>query len=148
MAYTTIADVRAVTGLNDVNKVSDATITAKISFADATINAAIGSIYQLPLSASNDLVTFLSLELSAVMLEMDTYGEETQNLDKGWTKRMTFINTQLENIRQLQTRLFDSSGIELTRNTTRQPSGYPDAASSDPSAVNSTQAQLTMDATY
>lgn len=144
MSYTTIAAVRAVTGIVDPNKVSDATVTSKIAFADAKINAAIGSVYKLPLSGTCDLIEFLSLELSSVFLETDAYGEETQNLDKGWKQKMAILDLELDNIRLLKARLFDSSGSELARNTTHQPGGYPDYASSDPTAVNSTQAQITM----
>ena len=142
--YSTIADVRAITGMSSSVKIPDATITAKIVAADAIINAKIGAVYQLPLSATCDMITMLSNEIASLLLTMDIYGEETQNTDKGWERKMKAFYNMLEDIRQLKMRLFDTNGAELSRITTRQPGFYPTDASSDPGAVNSTQPKITM----
>lgn len=144
MGYSTEAQVRAATGLTDASKITSATVVGRIAFADNIINGKIGSVYSLPLSASCDLISFLSLEIASMFLILDNYGEETQNTDKGWQKRWNATVGVLTDIQTLKTQLFDVNGQELTRNTTRQPAGYPTDASSDPSAVNSTQPILTM----
>lgn len=148
MAYTTVALVRAATGMTDASKISDATVQAKIDFAANVIDSKIYSVYKLPLSGTSNFIDLLCLEIAASLLYMDEYGEETENLDKGWKKRLDFAMAQLDDIQKVKSVLVDTSGHELDRNSIRQPVGYPDDASSDPSAVDSTAPKLTMDQTF
>ncbi len=148
MAYCTEADVRSATGLTNTTNITSATILGKIGYADAQINAAIAQVYSLPLSATCELIHYLSLEMACVMIEMDNYGEESQNLDKGWGKRLKMVKDALEDIRELKALLIDGSGVELDRNTLRQLAGYPTDASSAPDAVDSTAAKVTMNGLY
>jgi len=125
MAYTNEAEVRAATGLTDANKVSSARITLKISYADSVINSKIGSAYSLPLTATCPFINFISLEICTLMLLMDIYGEESENGDKGWMKRLNATLKLLDEVQQLKMQLFDADGTELSRNTVRQPGFYP-----------------------
>lgn len=144
MAYSTEVAVRAATGITDASKVTSATVVARIAYADSIINSKIGSVYTLPLSASCDIIVFLSLEIASLMVLLDNYGEETEEVDKGWSKRLKMAMGILEDIQEMKMQLFDTAGAELTRNTIRQPAGFPTDASSDPTATNSTEPQLTM----
>ena len=153
MAYSIEADVRAATGMNDATRITSATVTGRIAFADGIINGKVGSVYALPLSVAGaavtpDLVHFLSIEIASLMLYWDNYGEETQNTDKGWKKRLDAAYSVLEDIRTLKLQLYDGDGNELDRSTLRQPSGYPDDASSSDTATNSTAPRLPINAIY
>lgn len=144
MAYSTVAEVRNATGMQDSNNITDATVTARIAFADGIINGKIGSVYQLPLSATCELIHFCSLEIASLFLALDNYGEESENTDKGWKKKLDTIYSILEDIRTLKTQLYDATGTELTRSTLRTPAFFPTDASSDPNAVDSTQPKISI----
>lgn len=144
MAYSTEAEVRNATGMQNTTNISSGTVVSRIAFADGVINGKIGSVYQLPLSVTCELIHFCSVEIASLMLALDNYGEETQNTDKGWQKKLNAIYAVLEDIRTLKIQLFDANGVELTRNTLRTPAFYPTDASSDPGAVNSTEPKITI----
>lgn len=144
MAYSTITEIRQATGMTNSTLIPDARVTGRIAFADGIINGKIGQAYQLPLSATCELVHFLSIEIASLMLYMDEYGEETQNLDKGWQKKLDMAMGVLDSIRELKTLLFDASGVELDRNTLREPSGYPTDESSLLSSPDSTYPKVRM----
>jgi len=144
--YTDIASVRAATGMTNIANIADATITLKINAAAAIVNGKIGSAYQVPLTVACALITTLTTEMAAALLYLDQFGEESQNTDKGWQKRWDAYLKLLEDIRQLRTRLFsDADGTELVRADTRKLQFYPNNASSDPSAPDTTKPKIKMD---
>jgi len=143
MAYTTIQLVRDATGFASGSKIADSYITAKISYADGLINSAMAERYVLPFDSTPDSVAFLSLEITVAILFMEQYGEEAEDTDKGWEKRINFLMKQLELYRTGKLKLIDpTTGVELPRSSARLPSSYPTAASSDPTSVPSTAAQV------
>lgn len=149
MAYSTVANVRKNTGLSNSTNISDAFITAKIAYADAVINSKIGGVYSLPLASTPDLIAFLSLEICSAMLYMGEYGEELQDSDKGWDKRMKIANDILDDIQSQKTKLYNTStGEEYARASLLNPSFYPTEISSDPETEDSTAPYLTMNGDY
>jgi len=148
MAYCTKTEVRAATGFSDSDKISDTTIDAYIADADSVINAKISDLYTLPLASTPDIINMLSRYLTIGLLYSNEYGEESQNTDKGWEKRMNWAMNILEDIRKQKTKLVDSTGAELARRTLRSPSFYPTAASSDPAADNSTAPRISMNTKF
>lgn len=145
MAYITKSDVRAATQMTDTTKITDAYLDAKIAYADGAINGKIGERYALPLSSTPNIIKFFSLELTVAVLFMDQYGEDAADKDKGWEKRINWLMKQLEEIRTGKMKLYnDTTGAELTRSTFGAMSFYPTAASSDPSADNSTAPNIEM----
>lgn len=148
-AYTTIALVRPASGFTNSVLVTDAYVTQKIAYAGGLIDGKIGSVYQLPLASTPDLVAALGLEITVALLLMDQYGEEAADKDKGWEKRFNAAMAILEDIQKLETKLFDpTTGIELTRSQARRMAYFPTGASSDPSAENSTEPQITRGRTF
>lgn len=148
MSYSTVADVRMATGFNNVDNIATATVTTYIDMGDAIINSYIGSVYVLPLSTSSSLVQSLSIQIATALLYINEFGEENQNTNRAWEKRLKIATNICDNIRQLKMRLYDDSGNELSRNSTRTPAFYPTNASSQPSAVNSTAPKITMDGQF
>ncbi len=148
MAYSTKAEVRASTGFSSTTRISDATLDAYIADADSVINSKIAELYSLPLASTPDIINMLSRFLTIGLLYSNEYGEESQNTDKGWEKRMEWAMGILEDIRKQKTKLVDSNGTELARRTLRSPSFYPTAVSSDPAAENSTAPRISMNTKF
>lgn len=145
MAYTDVATVRAASGFSASAKVSDAYITTKITGADALIDSKVGERYQLPFSSTPNLVAWLALEIAVAVLFIDQYGEEAEDKDKGWKKRLDFLMKILEEIRTGKTKLFDATtGAELSRSDANLPSSHPSEATSAADAEDSTAAKLAM----
>lgn len=146
MAYTTIADVRVTTGFSDDTKITDSTITDAIAYADSTIDSALYDIYELPLTETPELIVWLSLQIATCYLYMNEYGEETENLDKGWEKKLNFLMGILDEIRDQRRKLIGADGNELSRSPLKQPSYYPDAANS--ATGGATESKLTMNQNF
>ena len=144
-AYTTNALVRAATGMTDNTKITDTTVDAKIAFAQGTIDSYLGDVYTLPLASVPSMISFIALEMASAMLYIDEYGEETQNLDKGWKKKLDQCFSMLEEIQARTLKLRDTDGTELADSDHFMPVGYPNDLSSDPSACQSTAPEITMD---
>lgn len=125
MAYIDKTSVRQATGFTVVANIPDARIDAKIAYADGLINSKIGDVYQLPLASTPDIIKFLSLEITAATLYMDEYGEETENLDKGWEKRLKWAKDVLDEIQSLKMKLYGVDGAEFARSSHKLPSFYP-----------------------
>lgn len=143
--YTTIAQVRTASGFTDDTKISDAYVTAKIDYAESYINAVISQVYTLPLSSVPGLIATMATEMAKYALYMDEYGEETENLDKGWRVAMEALYADLQKIADRKIKLVDdSTGTELPTNGLKSPSFFPTNASSDPSAVDNTAPKFTM----
>lgn len=143
-AYTTIALVRPAAGMNNSTTIPDTYVTAKIAYATGVINGKVGDVYALPLSSVPDLVAWLALELTVVALFQDQYGDDAGDGDKSWKKRYDLCMQTLDDIQEQKMKLYDTSGVELTRSDTKRPGYYPNAASSDPDATDSTEAKVTM----
>lgn len=149
MAYSTVQQVRDATGMQNATKIPDAYITLKISYADGVINSKIGERYVLPLSSVPDIIAFLSLEITVAILFIDQYGENSEDTDKGWERRLKFLMGQLEDLRTGKLKLINpTTGAEYPRTGLGQPSFFPNAASSDPNAVDSTEPKVKMNETW
>lgn len=154
MAYSTEASVRAASGFHDTVKITSATISAYIDEADSIIDAHIGKVYQLPLPTTPKIIRMLSRHITVGLLYSNEYGEESQNLDKDWEKRLKWAMEQLELIREQKLQLVGDPGdatypgIELPRASLLQPSFYPTEASSDPSYPDSTAPKTGMNTQY
>jgi len=147
MAYTTIQAVRDATGMQNSTKIPDAYISLKIDYGTGIINSAVARRYTLPIT--HDMLSFLNLEIAVALLFMDQYGENSEDTDKGWERRLKFLMGELEKIATGEVQLRDpSTGAELPRTALGQPSFYPNAASSDPSAPDSTQPKFRMNKVY
>ena len=143
--YTSIADVRAASGFTDDTKVSDAYVTGKIDYAESYINAVISQVYTLPLSSVPGLIATMATEMAKYALYMDEYGEETENLDKGWRAAMEALYADLDKIARRKVKLVDdSTGVELATNGLKSPSFFPTNASSDPTTADNTAPKFTM----
>lgn len=145
MAYCTVSDVRSASSLNDATNIVDAYITIKINLADGVINGKIGGIYTLPLASTPGLIKGFSIELAIAFLFMDQFGEEAEDKDKGWQKRIDAIVKLLDEIRAGKIKLFDdTTGAELAGNGLGAPKYKPSDATSDPDAENTTKARVTI----
>lgn len=145
MAYTTKAIVRAATGFSDATKISDTTIDLYIADADSVVNAKIADIYSLPLSETPSLIGTISRHITVALLYANEYGEESEDTDKGWKKRMDWAMKLLDDIQSQKIKLYTTAGAELARSSLKKPASRPDDASSDESAEDSTYPRLTMD---
>jgi len=121
MAYTTIAEVRSSTGFSNATNISDAVITAYIADADSIINSEIADIYTLPLASTPEIIETISRNIVIGLLYANEYGEETENLDKGWKKRMDFWLDILKSIKKGELRLYGTGNTELTRSSLNTP---------------------------
>lgn len=144
MAYTTKAEIRSATGFSDDTKISDDTIDLYIGDADSLINSMIADRYSLPLSATPGIVNTVSRHITVGLLYSNEYGEESQDSDKGWYKRMKWAMDILTDIQKGKIKLRGTDGVELARSTLGQPTSYPNAVSSDPNAVDSTAPRIKM----
>lgn len=147
--YTTVETVRIMTGFQEAtppedSKISDETIELAIKQADSIINGKIGDRYQLPLASTPYLIESISSQIAKALLYAQEYGEETENLDKGWQKTMDYFVEMLDDIQLGKTKLRDDdTGEELARSTTDFPSFYPNEQSeNDP--FNPTFSRITV----
>ncbi len=132
MAYSIESNIRIITGFSDPAKVSPQSIARAISEADSIINSKIGDVYALPLTSIPKLIQLISEQLAKGILYAEEYGEETQNLDKGWEKTLEYYMGLLDDIQSGSLKLRDdTTGAELTRSNTNLPSFYPNAQSED-----------------
>src|SRR3989344_1321600 len=149
MDYTTEAAVRAATGFANTTNITSATVTAYIADADSVINSKIADVYQLPLAVSGtesvpEIIEMLSRHITVGLLYANEYGEESEDTDKGWKKRMDWATGILEDIQKRKTKLRNANGVEYDRSTLKNPSFYPNATSSDPDDEDTTEAKLSM----
>jgi len=150
--YTTVAAVRLATGFSDTAKITTARIEQYIGDADSTINSYLVSIYTLPLASTPSIIEMISRWLAIGLLYADEYGEESQNLDKGWEKRLAWAKEMLESIKKQEVKLVSESGAtagqELARATLMQPTSLPNDTTSDPSYIDSTAPKVSMNTQY
>jgi len=152
MAYTTEAAVRAATGFSNATNITTGTMTVYIADADSVINSKIGDVYALPLTVGGvastpDIIEMLSRHITTALLYFNEYGEESENLDKGFDKKMKWAMGILEDIRKRITKLRNSSGTEYDRVSLQVPVFKPTNDSSDPDSTaddNDDGPQLTM----
>lgn len=149
MPYSTKIQVRNASGFQDAYKMPDSQIDLAITGADALINSMISAVYTLPLVSTPSLIETISIELAKYRLYQDEYGEETQNLDKGWMRGYDWAMGVLDDISKRKIKLIDdTTGEEFALNDLRSPAFYPNDASSQPDAVDSTQPKLTMNQNF
>jgi phage gp36-like protein len=127
--YTTEDEVRIATGFNDPEKIDAIVINSAIAQADSIINAKIGKIYQLPLASTPAILNNISLQIAKSLLYMQEYGEETQNLDKGWEKNFNFQLGLLDQIAKQKLALLDDDGVELALTGLTEIQSYPNNTS-------------------
>lgn len=144
MAYSVEADQRTQSPFKDTVNIPAAYITQKIAEADDIINSVIGGTYVLPLSVVPQTIVDISKALTTLLL----YREQSMNLEvfpgidvtKQWELQMKLLDA----IGKRTKKLLDTNGVELQLQASALPSGYPNSASSSPSAVNSTAPKFTM----
>lgn len=144
MAYTTEAAVRTATGFSNTTNITSATVVAYIADADGVIDSKIGDRYSLPLSETPEIIETISRHIATGLLYGNEYGEESQNLDKGWKNRLDWAMALLDDIQTGKMKLYDTSGGELTRTSLHQPLFKPSAASSASDADDSDEQKLSM----
>lgn len=147
MAYSNIDTIRLITGFVDDTKIEDDVITSAITEADSTINGIISRRYIIPLSETPALIQLISEQLAKAILYAQEYGEETENLDKGWKKSMDHYMGVLSDIASGKLRLLDSNGDELPRSTVDQPAFYPNDVSEE-SLTNPTFSRITVNSRW
>lgn len=148
MSYCTVTEVRAAAGFNEDTNITDPTIASYISQMDSMIDALIGSAYLLPITDDCPFLSNQSIQGTVALLYMNEFGEENQNSNRDWNKRLKVVLDACDKVRLLKMRLFNTAGEELPRTTTRQPAFFPTVASSQPGAVNSTAPKITMNQIY
>lgn len=146
MAYCTIAQVRSATGFIDDGEetpyILDATITDAIAGADGIINSKIGDVYTVPITPVPALIKSISITLAKCLLYKDEYGEETENLDKGWRSQWKSMMELLEAIRTRKSKIYnDTTGVEYDNKSLRSASFHPDDASAA-NLLNSTAPKM------
>jgi phage gp36-like protein len=130
--YTTVEQVRIATGFEEATppaeaKISDGVIEQAIKEADGIINGKINDVYILPLSSVPSLIEMISTQLAKGILYAQEYGEETENLDKGWQKTMDYYLGLLDDIRDRKLKLIDENGQNLPTSSLFRMSGLPNA---------------------
>jgi phage gp36-like protein len=148
MAYTTKEIVRAATGFSDAAKISDATINTYIADADGLIDSMIADVYEVPLSTTPAIIGTLSRHIATGLLYSNEYGEESEDTDKGWLKRMNWAMGVLEKIQKQKIKLRTTAGVELTRTSLLTPESYPNDTSSELTADDSTAPEFKMNSDY
>lgn len=156
MSYVLVADVRGPSGFTDATAFPDNYIQGKIDAARDLINGKIGDAYTLPLNPIPDIIVQANLEIAIALLQIDQYGDEAKDGDKGWARRLNlYLNDPtdggdkgkpmgiLVQIQNLKLKLMSSSGVELQRNSLRKPAFYPTNSSSAATGSASTAPVIT-----
>jgi len=149
--YTTEAAVRLATGFSDTTKISKTTIESYIADADGVINSFLAGIYVIPFTAGGiattpELIETLSRHITVGLLYANEYGEESQDTDKGWEKRMNWAMKMLSQLKKGDMKLYGTvDGILTECDTTslRMPKYYPTEDSSEEGGP--TEPKFTMD---
>ena len=148
MAYSTVAQVREQTPFKDSTLIGDAYITETIAEVDSMIDGVLREVYTLPLSSTPNSIRLLSRDMASCLLYLD----QNPNLEiadgvkvTDWWKDLL---GQLEAIRTRKLKLIGSDGEELGTSDRINPSFYPNAASSSPSAADSTAPKFSMNKTF
>jgi len=153
MPYTSVSNVRTNSGFTSSSLVADAVIEAKITYADALINAKIAQRYTIPLAVAGvastpKLIEMLSLEMSTVLMLMAQYSEQAQDTDKGWERRLKVVQDTLDEIASGKVKLVNDSGAEYGRSSTQIPTFYPTTASREADADPHAPRLFTMNDVY
>ena len=131
MSYTTETIVRKRSPFKDLTNIGTVYVNNKIDEADSVINSMIGSIYQLPLSETPDMIR----EASTVLTMFKLIEDQNLNLEiangVNVTDAIDNVMEMLDMIRKRKLKLYDSNFDELTVNDLLKPSFYPTQASSD-----------------
>lgn len=144
MAYTTATAVRKATGFSDTANITTELVDAYIADADSVIDSKIGDRYTLPLLETPQIIETVSRAIATGLLYSNEYGEESQDTDKGWLRRLDWAMGILDDIQAGKMKLYDTSGQELAGASLYNPTFYPTNTSSEPGAVDSTAPKLTM----
>lgn len=130
MAYTTVDRIRASTGFLNEDNISDETIEEAIAEADRTIDGYVKIVYTLPFASTPSEIALISYEIATAILYSSEYGEESQDTDKGWYKRLEWAMDQLAKIQKKEIKLIDENGDEYARNRASTISYAPNAETS------------------
>ncbi len=140
-AYCTESDIRKDSPFKDTVNITPAYVASKIADATNIIDATIGGIYVLPLSAVPSIIASLAKEITTLLL----FRAQNKNIEvapgvsveAAWGVQMGLLKA----ISTRAQKLFDpTTNQELPLNTSALPNGYPNAASS----VNVTAPRFTM----
>lgn len=151
--YSSIQSVRIITGFTEADsngrmKVSDETIQMAIEEADGIIDSKIASVYRLPLVGNSKTLRAISKQIAKGLLYSGEYGEETQNLDKGWEQILEFYLGLLDDIFNQKMILVDEdTGQEFPRSSTKMPAFYPNRRSGR-SLRDNTRSHITVNSVW
>lgn len=129
MTYTNPTDVRTSTGTQDNSNITDTYVNAKIAMAEGIVNGKLGDVYNLPLEEVPDLVKAVALNLSAALIYIDQFGNETEGTGIDGQKLFDSTMDTLDLIWTQKIKLRKSDGTELLRSSLLKPSGYPNGFS-------------------
>ena len=148
MAYSTVENIRIQTPFKSDILIEDTYIEQKISEADSIIDSYISKIYTLPLSTIPNIIENLSKQITSLLL----YQEQNPNIEvepgisieEAWQRQMEI----LQGIIDRTIILVDDDGTELDSNDRLSPSFYPNAASSEVDATDSTAPKISMNTNF
>jgi phage gp36-like protein len=112
MAYTTVANVRAVVRKVTAAVMTDAEITAFIVKGDAVVNSKIASRYSLPLASTPPLLETISTDIAAYYIMRTLFTRDGQNRNE-WIDDYRASMKLLDEIRNGDTVLVDTTGAEV-----------------------------------
>jgi hypothetical protein len=133
LLYTTIAEVRSVTGMNDSTLISDAYITAKIEMVQGIIDGKVGDVYVTPWTSGTcpDTIKAIALNMTMGLLYQGEYGQDTEGTGIDGDKIFSGAMSILGKIQNQTIKIRDSSGAEITRTNLRKPVGSPNQTTTD-----------------
>jgi hypothetical protein len=118
---------------------TDVTITSTDPQTVAAITATGGTVTE----TSTPFIESIATQLAAALALIQEYGPEAQGTDKDGWNRLSIWEGILKEIQNKSEKLFDFSGTELPKSTSKQLRFYPTAASEDDD-TDPTAPQFTM----
>lgn len=146
--YTTVAKVRAESGLTNSTNIGDTRILDAVARSEGEIDAILTTLYTLPLADNNDNWTEsaaanylegIATDLAVGILWMEQYGVESEGTSKDGKEKLDRIRGnskkgivgELEKLAKKIVKLIGSDGAELTSSTVQSPEGWPNNTTED-----------------
>lgn len=142
--YGTVAHVRTSSPFKDSVNITSEYITLLLTEADSLINSYLARAYALPLASTPDVIVHIAEDLAVCFLFRDQNPNQEVAAGVNVEDQFKSLLDMLEAIASRKTPLVDSSGTEYALNGNSLPSSYPNDASSDSSAENSTSPHFSM----
>lgn len=138
--YATTNEVRQASGVAGNPNITTASIDTKRLISYGLINGKIGQAYSLPITEAPRILKGIEIELAASLILRQEYGVDAQGSDKDWQPRYDAMVDILDEISKRNYFLInDTTGVELTTNSLRQPAFLPnDTTNASDSASVST----------